>query len=282
MARVFRGIDIAGDQSEGSGVADLVERDGRLEVRVSDECFSGFDGIGSMCRVGAGEVIVSCGVDQPLGFPYLTLRLLNGEGLAAEVSSRAELFRYRNADRAMRAWLAGRGLNPDFVRPPIVCDNVWRALHLLAIAGQSVAAARGGMSCWFETHPRLSIAELVPGAEQEIVTLYKAKLPRARDDEGGRKRELAIRHRDHARLRLLELVQSKLPLLHIADDTRAAVIADDNKLEALFCALAAYAKPLGIARRFPTEDLSPEVAGTEGYVYTLLWSNVAAAARSGK
>lgn len=112
--------------------------------------------------------------------------------------------------------------------------------------------------------------------EEPLVARYKQKLP---------KEELlrleATRQRREAREQLLNLAQNNLPLLQIRDDVRASLVADDNKFEALFCAIAAYAKSRGLARRFPSDDLPREVAEVEGFVFTVQWSCVAAACQRG-
>ena len=114
MTRVYRGIDIAGDKSDGTGVADLVmAADDSLTVRLPDGPWDGTDGLRRMPCVGRDETLAGCAVDQPFGFPAATLALLNNEPLPRPPAA-ADEWRYRSADLAMRRRLAELGL----VLPP--------------------------------------------------------------------------------------------------------------------------------------------------------------------
>src|SRR5947209_11442291 len=76
MPMIYRGIDIAGDQGQ-TGFVDLVEEDdGRLWARCDEVDLTGTDGLKTLIRIGEGEQLVSAAIDQPLGFPARTLRLL--------------------------------------------------------------------------------------------------------------------------------------------------------------------------------------------------------------
>lgn len=176
MRTLYRGIDIAGDQGE-TGFVDLIDDgDGRLRVECVSVPLTGEEGIGALIRTEPGDRLAAAAIDQPLGFPAGTLRLLacpeTVEGIPPYDAVRAS---YREADLAMCADLDG--LNANYVRPPVVCANVWRALHLLRAAGADIRQARRGICPWFETHPRLCVVRLVrhAGAPNSLVEQYKVK-----------------------------------------------------------------------------------------------------------
>jgi hypothetical protein len=129
MRNVYRGIDLAGDQSR-TGLADVVEAGGRLFARVFESGYPNDPQWNGLLRVEAGETIAGCAIDQPLGLPAQTSRLLSPETNASKPLPQyfSLTCRFRRADLAMRRELKdGVGINPDYVLPPVVCDNRQRA-----------------------------------------------------------------------------------------------------------------------------------------------------------
>lgn len=277
MRNVYRGIDIAGDKSL-TGLAELIEEGSRLIARVDEPGFRDDPTRNGLLRMREDEIVAGCAIDQPLGFPASTLRLLSLESrtVGAVPQYRATTYRYRAADDAMRTFLReGYGLDPNYVLPPVVCDNIWRALYLLVAAGQSVEDVRLGRSTWCETHPRLCVASLVPKDCYDLVETYKSKAPRrgGRDDREASRRQHSL-HQRVARIRCLDFLRSRLPSLVLDGVNYERVLADDNAFEALFCAVAAYAKVRQRVKRFPEKDLPGSESRLEGYVFVPDWPSL--------
>ncbi len=274
MINVYRGIDIAGDQSK-TGLADILDFGDKVLARIHESGFGEDCGLKQLTAVKQSERLACVAIDQPLGFPAPTARLLVPHCPAdtRPLVYFAHHFRYRRADSAMRAVLKYDGLNLDYVLPPVVCDNVWRALFLLHRAGQNLEEVRLGNATWFETHPRLCVATLVPRNELSLVEKYKAKGPKARIKE--ERQAMKLMHtlkQQAARSRCIELLCEKFPRLFIDQKNRQRALDDDNAFEALFCAMAAYAKGHQRVKRFPESDLPLPDAVLEGYVFIPDWA----------
>jgi hypothetical protein len=277
MRNVYRGIDIAGDRSL-TGLAELVEQGSRLYARVDQSGFRDDPTRNGLLRMRDDEFVVGCAIDQPLGFPASTLRLLSLESRTLDAVPQyfSTYYRYREADVAMRDFLRERySLDPNYVLPPVVCDNVWRALYLLVAAGQSVEDVRLGRSAWCETHPRLCVTSLVPQDCCDLVERYKSKAPRRgpRDDREASRWQHSLQQRV-ARMRCLDFLSNRLPSLVLDGVNRERALADDNAFEALFCAVAAFAKARQRVKRFPEKDLPEADARLEGYVFVPDWPSL--------
>jgi hypothetical protein len=277
MRNVYRGIDLAGDQSR-TGLADLVEVGGRLYARVFESGYGGDPQLNGLLRVQPGETIAGCAIDQPLGMPACTLRLLSPESYAGNpLPQYFSLWsRFRRADSAMRHALKnGGGVNPDYVLPPVACDNIWRALYLLKAAEQDIVEVRLGRSVWCETHPRLCVAGLVPRGRGELVEKYKyTKTIRGLKEEREETRRWHKICKWYARGTCLDLLSSRLPSLVIDRGNRDRLLDDHNAFEALFCAVTAYAKARERVKRFPEDDVPEADAMLEGYVFVPDWASL--------
>jgi Protein of unknown function (DUF429) len=240
MPKIYRGIDIAGDQGD-TGFVDLVEEDdGRLWARCAEVDLTGRAGLDALIRVDPGEQLIAGAIDQPLGFPAGTLRLLAWPDKVEELPAYdPERGRYREADLEMREDLEGEedGLKPDYVRPPVVCDNIWRAVYLVRAAGGDVKLARRGELPWFETHPRLCVLGLLRHTAEQLSLLAEYK------------KDLSFRTTCRACRPLLEAMRKKkcLPdfLNPIREETFHGVIRDCQQLEALSQAAARFAEANG-------------------------------------
>lgn len=325
MPKIYRGIDIAGDQGQ-TGFVDLVEEDdGQLWAKCVNADLTGWEGLKTLMQVDAGDHLVAAAIDQPLGFPAQTLRLLAWPEKLSELPAYdATRGRFREADIEMREDL--KELNRDYVRPPVVCDNIWRAVYLIRAADGDVRLARNGGLPWFETHPRLCVLGLLrhTGAAMSYLADYKVKALSAHKTYSScrpllkamkKKRLLpsclnrvlceafhrVLRDRTQldalsqeassfaatandeevtkhytayqaavekvgktldARRYCIELLTSIVPIV-LSDYVRMRFldVSTSDPFEALFCAIAAYAKAKGATRQYPQCPHEPDIEG---------------------
>ena len=165
-------------------------------------------------------------------------------------------------------------LNLDYVRPPVVCDNISYALQLLSKLNQSVSDSRVGKSSWIETHPRVVVVELVAACNEDpsLVKAYKTSLTRTNGEERRWRQESSR----SARSRLVELASMKLSL-SIAPQVQERLLGDHNTLEALFFTLCSVCESSRRSTiRYPQDELPEEIAATEGYVFVPDWNAIGA------
>ena len=181
------------------------------------------------------------GIDAPFGWPVLFEKMLNGE-LAEELATPGWFkaakpdLRYRATDHFVKR---KTGKTPLSVSADWIAMPTMRCQGLLARMG---VTDRSGDGRVFEVYPAAALKRWgLPHSG------YKAK-------KGETTRE-----------RLLEQLLVEARWLHPSDDQRTTLLANDNALDALLCALIARAASLGLADECPDELKA--TARTEGWIH---------------
>jgi len=99
------------------------------------------------------------------------------------------------------------------------------------------------------------------GVQRALINEYKL------NDKRVSKAERLRRRRQSSEGILDELIVQYSESHRVDATCRDKVVQDDNKLKALFCAVAARGRSIGHFARYPGEDLPTSQSSTEGYVF---------------
>jgi len=186
----FAGIDLAGDSGR-TGVAILTNEMQQLHCTVLDDWFCGESGLSQLVQLVNQSTL--CAVDQPFGYSAAVLHMLGvpfdeRDAIEPSVIGVAEGC-WRRTDIGMRQILKGYGLKVDGVMSPNRCQNIWRALALISRAGLSRPQVCMGQTKVVETHPRVSLARLLP---DNVRATLAARYKSADDQDASEARNLAL------------------------------------------------------------------------------------------
>lgn len=223
----FVGIDLAGNSGR-TGVAIITLEEQQLSCSVLGDWFRGEEGLNQLVELVDQSTL--CAVDQPFGYSAAVLHMLGVpldesdviDHMITSVSDGCS----RRTDIAMRLILKGYGLKADGVMSPNRCQNIWRALFLIGRAGIDRQDVCLGLSKVVETHPRVSLARLLP---PEVRTGLAKRYKSTDDKDASEAREDA-----------LSVLESTVGFAFESQDDRRRAIEFDDCFEAVVAAIVAW------------------------------------------